>query len=133
MKLSIYFAGTIAKNHEVIDSMWTEEDFAQLRKTLRPHELNLLNPAYRTDDLCDNKSIFGRDMTQVFLADLIFVDARHRRGLGVGMGMRSMPLSLFSDPHLGSIRLYTMLERLNNPIWRWSALVVRREKREQTI
>jgi len=41
----------------------------------------------RTDDLSDQLSVFGRDMTQVFCSDLVFVDARERRGLGVGAEM----------------------------------------------
>ena len=55
-----------------------------LQEKLRPHTLLCLNPALRTDDLSDEVSVFGRDMTQVFIADLVFIDARHRRGLGVG-------------------------------------------------
>ena len=86
-KLSIYFAGTIQKKHEAIESRWTQEDFEILQEKLRPHSLLFLNPALRTDDLTDQKSVFGRDMTQVFLADIVFIDARHRRGLGVGAEM----------------------------------------------
>lgn len=87
MKLSIYFAGAIQKEHEKNDSYWTNEDFKQLRTFLNPHELQVLNPAVRTDDLSDELAVFGRDMTQIYLADLLFVDARHRRGLGVGAEM----------------------------------------------
>ena len=87
MIISIYFAGTIAKDHEVMESMWTQEDFKILQDHLSPHTLNCMNPAHRRDDPNDRQSIFGRDMTQVFLADLIFVDGRHRRGLGVGAEM----------------------------------------------
>lgn len=86
-KLSIYFAGTIQKEHEVAESQWTREDFQILQNKLLPHELIFLNPGKRSDDLSDQTSVFGRDMIQVFLADLIFVDARHRRGLGVGAEM----------------------------------------------
>ncbi|MCB1107142.1 MAG: hypothetical protein KDK76_03500 [Chlamydiia bacterium] len=85
--LSIYFAGTIQKAHESLESRWTEEDFEILQEKLRPHTLFFLNPAQRSDDLSDPKSVFGRDMSQVFLADIVFVDARHRRGLGVGAEM----------------------------------------------
>ena len=65
----------------------TPTDFQILEKTLAPQKLALLNPSLRNDDLCDQKSVFGRDMSQVFLADIVFVDARHRRGLGVGAEM----------------------------------------------
>lgn len=86
-KLSIYFAGAIQKEHEIIESRWTEEDFEILQGKLRPHSLLFLNPAQRSDNLSDQTSVFGRDMSQVFLADIVFVDARHRRGLGVGAEM----------------------------------------------
>lgn len=86
-KLAIYFAGTVQKDHEIMESKWTEEDFRILEETLKPQPLAFLNPAQRTDDLCDQTSVFGRDMSQVFMADIVFVDARHRRGLGVGAEM----------------------------------------------
>lgn len=86
--LSIYLAGKIQKGHEKSDeSYWTEADLDVLRKALPAFDLVFLNPAHRTDDLSDSFSIFGRDMLQVFLSDLVFVDARDRRGLGVGAEM----------------------------------------------
>lgn len=88
MRLAIYLAGKIQKRHEKGDEAhWTEEDLAQLRKDLPDFELVFLNPALRTDDLSDPFSLFGRDMLQIFLSDLVFVDARDRRGLGVGAEM----------------------------------------------
>lgn len=39
------------------------------------------------DNLADQCSVFGRDMTQVFCSHVVFVDARDRRGLGVGAEM----------------------------------------------
>lgn len=87
-KVAIYLAGSIKKGHEKSDeSYWTEEDMRLLQKILHPFEVSFLNPAFRTDDLSDNRSVFGRDMTQVFCSDVVFVDARDRRGLGVGAEM----------------------------------------------
>lgn len=86
-KLAIYFAGTVQKDHEKVESQWTEEDFVILKQKLAPKKLAFLNPSLRNDNLCDQKSVFGRDMSQVFMADIVFVDARHRRGLGVGAEM----------------------------------------------
>ena len=87
-KIAIYLAGSIKKGHEKIDeSYWTDEDMAFLRKSLPNFEISFLNPAFRTDDLSDQRSVFGRDMTQVFCSDIVFVDARDRRGLGVGAEM----------------------------------------------
>lgn len=87
-KISIYLAGSIKKEHEKADeSFWTDADMLSLRKTLPEFEVSFLNPAFRSDDLSDQRSVFGRDMTQVFCSDVVFVDARDRRGLGVGAEM----------------------------------------------
>lgn len=88
MKIAIYLAGSIKKGHEKIDdTYWTDADMECLQKNLPEHEVSFLNPAFRTDDLSDQLSVFGRDMVQVFCSDIVFVDARDRRGLGVGAEM----------------------------------------------
>ncbi len=87
-KIAIYLAGTIKKGHEKSDeSYWTDEDMNVLEKNLQGYEVSFLNPAFRTDDLSDQFSVFGRDMLQVFSSNIVFVDARDRRGLGVGAEM----------------------------------------------
>jgi hypothetical protein len=87
-KLAIYLAGTIKKEHENLDeSFWTEEDMRILSDHLPEFDVSYLNPALRSDDLSDQFSVFGRDMLQVFCSDIVFVDARERRGLGVGAEM----------------------------------------------
>lgn len=87
-KISIYLAGSIQKGHERGNELfWTEDDMRFLQKALGEYELSFLNPAFRSDDLSDQCSVFGRDMTQVFCSDVVFVDARDRRGLGVGAEM----------------------------------------------
>jgi hypothetical protein len=87
-KVAIYLAGSIKKGHESSnESYWTDEDMELLKKSLFPLEVSFLNPAFRTDDLGDQRSVFGRDMVQVFSSDIVFVDARDRRGLGVGAEM----------------------------------------------
>lgn len=87
-KLAIYLAGTIKKSHEKSDeTYWTEEDLQLLRLNLNSFEISFLNPAFRSDNLSDQFSVFGRDMLQVFCSDIVFVDARDRRGLGVGAEM----------------------------------------------
>lgn len=86
--IAIYLAGSIKKGHEKPDAYyWTDADMALLKKQLEPHSVSLLNPAFRTDDLSDQFSVFGRDMLQVFSSNFVFVDARDRRGLGVGAEM----------------------------------------------
>ena len=85
--LSFYLAGSIQKGHEDNASEWTTAHIDELKTRLKSYHLCFLNPAHRSDDLTDEKSVFGRDMTQVYLADIVLVDARHRRGLGVGAEM----------------------------------------------
>ncbi|MCH9630413.1 MAG: hypothetical protein S4CHLAM37_04120 [Chlamydiia bacterium] len=84
----MYLAGTIKKdNEDPNESFWTEANLKEIEATLAPNKTLFLNPAHRTDDLSDNHSVFGRDMLQVFSSNFVFVDARARRGLGVGAEM----------------------------------------------
>lgn len=86
--IAIYLAGSIKKGHEKADeTFWTDEDMSLLRMSLNDYELSFLNPAFRADDLSDQKSVFGRDMVQVFSSNIVLVDVRNRRGLGVGAEM----------------------------------------------
>ena len=88
VKISIYLAGSIKKGHERADeTFWTDEDMIFLKKDLSEYEVSFLNPAFRSDNLSNQRSVFGRDMTQVFCSDVVFVDARDKRGLGVGAEM----------------------------------------------
>jgi hypothetical protein len=87
-KISMYLAGSIKKGHERADEFyWTDADRETIQRCLTGYEVSFLNPAFRTDNLSDQRSVFGRDMTQVFCCDVVFVDARDRRGLGVGAEM----------------------------------------------
>ena len=87
-KIAIYLAGSIKKDHEKADdSFWAEDHTTLLKNKLAEYSVSFLNPAFRSDDLSDQRSVFGRDMLQVFCSDFVFVDARDRRGLGVGAEM----------------------------------------------
>ncbi len=87
-KIGIYLAGSIKKGHEnPQESFWTESDIALIQNSFQKREVIFLNPAFRMDNLADQYSVFGRDMTQVFCSHVVFVDARDRRGLGVGAEM----------------------------------------------
>lgn len=69
-KIAIYLAGSIKKGHESIDdSFWTQGDIAFLQESLGEYEISFLNPAFRIDDLSDQRSVFGRDMVQVFCSN----------------------------------------------------------------
>ncbi|MBP9777520.1 MAG: hypothetical protein KBD36_06765, partial [Alphaproteobacteria bacterium] len=72
-KIGIYLAGSIKKGHEnAQESFWTEDDIALLRQSFQETEVIFLNPAFRMDDLRDQHSVFGRDMTQVFCSHVVF-------------------------------------------------------------
>lgn len=86
--LYIYLAGNIKKGKEDENELtWTQEEMEMLQKLVSSTKLIFLNPASRSDDLSDQKSVFGRDLFQVFSSHLVFVDARGKRGLGVGAEM----------------------------------------------
>lgn len=87
-RIAIYLAGNIKKCFEKVgDEYWGKEEMDIIINTLKPCEVDFLHPGVRNDDLSDQLSVFGRDMTQVYCSNVVFVDARHRRGLGVGAEM----------------------------------------------
>ena len=84
----IYLAGNIRKGKEDDkEDIWTEKEMQYIQQLLPQLEIHFLNPHERNDDLSDQKSVFGRDLFQVFSSDLVLVDARGKRGLGVGSEM----------------------------------------------
>lgn len=86
--ITIYLAGNINKSHKKHDNdHWDDEAIREIIETVSPVNVDFLNPSIRTDNLADQKSVFGRDMLQVYCSDVVFVDARQRRGLGVGAEM----------------------------------------------
>ena len=87
-KLAIYLAGSIKKGHEPPTEMfWTNVEIGTLQVALKEFQLSFLNPALRCDDLSIQASVFGRDMLMVYCSDFVLVDARQRRGIGVGAEM----------------------------------------------
>lgn len=90
MKLHIYLSGSIkkGKSDESRKSYWTESDIKILQDILTTrYELTMMNPAVRSDDLSDAKSTFGRDLLQVHISDIVLVDARDKKGIGIGSEM----------------------------------------------
>jgi hypothetical protein len=87
-RLAVYLAGSIQKGHEPSNELfWAEADMQLLTEALGQNQIAFLNPALRMDDISSQKSVFGRDMLMVFCSDFVLVDARQRRGLGVGAEM----------------------------------------------
>lgn len=85
-KIFIYLSVSIKKSHQESSLLWTDEHIAYMYKIFHEKgiEVIFLNPSSRSDDLSDEKSLFGRDMLQVYLSNYILVDARARRGIGIG-------------------------------------------------
>ncbi len=87
-RVAIYLAGNIKKGHEQTnEDYWSEVELKIISEVIAPVKVDFLHPAVRSDDLSDQKSVFGRDMTQVYCSHVVFVDVRQRRGLGVGAEM----------------------------------------------
>jgi len=88
--IRVYLSGSIQKGNEdaTKKSVWTSADIDILQKVLADTmNLSLMNPASRSDDLSDQKSVLGRDLLQVYTSDLVLVDARDRKGIGIGAEM----------------------------------------------
>ena len=124
--IRIYLSGSIQKGvgDAVKKSVWTDEDIATLRETLEGvANLSLMNPASRSDDLSDHVSVLGRDLLQVYISDLILVDARDRKGLGVGAEMQfakdyGIPVISVSPPN--SQYRKDILEYLGQVVHDWT-------------
>lgn len=87
-EVNIYLSGSVQKGKDDTNrNYWTKEDMEVIRTVLDGFKVNFLNPCTRGDDLSDTFATFGRDMTQVVCSDVVMVDARERRGLGVGAEM----------------------------------------------
>lgn len=90
VRLHIYLSGSIkkGKTDERKKSYWTQSDIKILKDILAAkYELTMMNPAVRSDDLSDAKSTFGRDLLQVHISDIVLVDARDKKGVGIGSEM----------------------------------------------
>jgi hypothetical protein len=84
----IYVSGSLPKNSDEVGVFsWTATELAMLCDRLAPLRPTILNPSSRGDDLRDPEAAFGRDVLQIRLSDAIVVDARSKRGIGVGAEM----------------------------------------------
>jgi hypothetical protein len=93
MLVAVYCSGSIPKGS--LDEgrlCWTDRERAAVAHGASPLDVQFLNPDDPVSDLSDNLSLFGRDMLQVKMADVVIVDARERRGIGVGVEMAASRL-----------------------------------------
>ena len=84
----VYLAGGIKKDSDKTNELyWSQQDIDEIRRGLNKFEVVFLNPAAPVQDSSNTRAIFGRDMHYVSSSTIVFVDARDRRGLGVGAEM----------------------------------------------
>lgn len=84
--LSVYCSGSIMKGpDDQLKLYWSEREREQVRQGAPDREVIFLRPDDPIVDPGNTLGLFGRDMYQVKIADAVIVDARERRGLGVGV------------------------------------------------
>ncbi|MFG1814206.1 hypothetical protein ACGFIF_10615 [Kribbella sp. NPDC049174] len=85
---SVYCSGSIVKGTAEANRLcWTDNERDEVRQGASPREVVFLNPDDPITDPDNTLGQFGRDMYQVMLASAVIVDARERRGLGIGVEM----------------------------------------------
>ncbi|GAB4050169.1 hypothetical protein [Catellatospora paridis] len=88
MLLSVYCSGSIMKGKSDAKKLcWTDTEKDEVRNGAAPSEVVFLNPDDPITDPNNSLGQFGRDMFQVMTATAIIVDARERRGIGIGVEM----------------------------------------------
>lgn len=87
MDIGIYLSGSImkGKNDFPEKTYWSERDIWTLKDELgSKFKVCILNPSERGDDLKDTRASFGRDLLQILISDVVIVDGRKKKGIGVG-------------------------------------------------
>jgi hypothetical protein len=85
--LSIYCSGSIVKGPSDEKRLcWTDAERAQVASGSSA-DVVFLNPDDPITDPTNTLAQFGRDMYQIMVASAVVVDARERRGLGIGVEM----------------------------------------------
>ncbi|MCK4550670.1 MAG: hypothetical protein KAT91_01835 [Candidatus Aenigmarchaeota archaeon] len=87
-KITIYLSGGIKKGkNDEKKSCFNELIKSQIREKLKNYEIRFLDPNDAPPNLSDAKAVFGCDLLRVKLSDFVLVDAREKRGIGVGQEM----------------------------------------------
>jgi hypothetical protein len=85
-RLSVYCSGSIAKGSSDIKKLcWTDVERESVASGAAPTSIVFLNPDDPITDPTNTLGQFGRDMYQIVVASAVIVDARERRGIGVGV------------------------------------------------
>jgi hypothetical protein len=88
MWVTVYCSGSIQKGTaDNQKACWTDAERVAMTRAADPVNIRFLNPDDPLEELKDNLAAFGRDVYQVQLADFVVVDARERRGIGIGIEM----------------------------------------------
>jgi hypothetical protein len=88
MIVTIYCSGSIQKGASDVGKLcWSKNEKDEVARGLIPNEVLFLNPDDPIAGLDDGEANFGRDMYQIQFANFIIVDARQRRGIGIGIEM----------------------------------------------
>lgn len=89
MLVTVYCSGSIQKGpaDKGKNFYWTTVERNALAEAAHPLQVRFLNPDDPAEDLSDTLALFGRDMYQVQFADFVVVDAREKRGIGIGIEM----------------------------------------------
>lgn len=86
--VTVYCSGSIMKGKTDSKKLcWTDTEKVQVTQGAMPIQVRFLNPDDPSNNLHDEEAMFGRDMYQVQFADFVVVDARQRRGIGIGIEM----------------------------------------------
>jgi hypothetical protein len=90
--LTIYCSGGVRKSTDPDGKLcWGECERRALAEPLGM-PVRFVDPEAPLDDLSDFAALFGRDLYGVQIADAVVVDARQRRGLGIGIEMAAAKL-----------------------------------------
>lgn len=87
-EVRIYLAGSVPKgNGDLGRQTWSEKDEEQIRSGIRASHVETLNPNKSGVSRADFYANFGCDLYLVASSDVVFVDGRGKRGIGVGAEM----------------------------------------------
>jgi hypothetical protein len=93
MTISVYCSGSIAKGASDEKKLcWSDVERLEVAKGAVPADVVFLNPDDPITDPRNTLGQFGRDMYQVMVATAVIVDARERRGIGIGVEMTAAAL-----------------------------------------
>jgi hypothetical protein len=106
-RFTIYLSGSIRKGDDDTrdpSNFWTDKEISELAAPLQSHDVLLVNPA--TAGICRNDfwANFGGDLFLVANSDVVVVDARTEKGVGVGGEMmfahsRGVPIITVVPPN----------------------------------